>query len=125
MGHFKKVCRSGRDHAVHEVEIEMVQEPQEGIETVSINSIYLNKNQLLITAHLETQVRKTTIEVPYKINTSSEGNLRLLYIFKKLFKNMPEEQLKGSIKGNKKLKTYNETHITQLGTCTVIIKFKN
>ena len=48
-----------------------------------------------------------------------------LYIFKKLFKNMSEEQLKGSIKGNIKLKTYNGTHITQLGTCTVSIKFKN
>ena len=45
VGHFKKVCRSRRDHAVHKVEIEMAQEPQEeGIETVSINSIYLNKN---------------------------------------------------------------------------------
>ena len=66
MGHFKKVCRSRRDCTVHEVEIEMVQEPQEeGIETVSINSICLNKNQLLITAHLEMQVGKTTIEVPY------------------------------------------------------------
>ena len=47
-----------------------------------------------------------------------------LYIFKKLFKNMSEEQLKGSIKGNIKLKTYNRTHITQLGTCPVSIKFK-
>ena len=38
---------------------------------------------------------------------------------------MSEEQLKGSIKGNIKLKTYNRTHITQLGTCAVSIKFKN
>ena len=38
---------------------------------------------------------------------------------------MPEEQLEGSIKGNIKLKTYNRTHITQLGTCAVLIKFKN
>ena len=45
MGHFKKVCRSRRDHAVHEVEIEMAQESQEEeIETMSINSIYLNRN---------------------------------------------------------------------------------
>ena len=71
------------------------------------------------------QVGKTTIEVPYKIDTSSEGNLIPLYIFRKLIKNMPEEQLKGSIKGNIKLKTYNGTHITQLGTCAVLIKFKN
>ena len=38
---------------------------------------------------------------------------------------MPEEQLKGSIKSNIKLKTYNGTYITQLGTCVVPIKFKN
>ena len=45
MGHFRKVCRSKRDHAVYEVEIEMAQESQEEeIETVSINSVYLNKN---------------------------------------------------------------------------------
>ena len=46
MGHFRKVCRSKRDCAVHEVETEIVQEPQqEEIETVSINSVYLNKNR--------------------------------------------------------------------------------
>ena len=44
------------------------------------------------------QVDETTIEIPYKIVTSSKGNLMPLYIFQKLFKNMPEEQLKGSIK---------------------------
>ena len=66
---------------------------EEEIETVSINSVYLNKNHLLITVHLETQVDKTTIEVPYKIDIGSEGNLMPLYIFKRLFKGMPEEQL--------------------------------
>ena len=111
---------------MHEVEIEMVQEPQEEeIETVSISSVYLNKNQLLITVHLEMQVGKTTVEIPYKINMGSEGNIITPYIFKKLFKNMTEEQLKRSIKGNIKLKTYNGTHITQLGTCMVSVKFKN
>ena len=126
MGHFRKVCRNKRDCVVHEVEIEMVQEPQEEeIETVSINSVYLNKNQLLITAHLEAQVGKTTVEIPYKIDTGSKGNIMPLYIFKKLFKNMTEEQLIRSIKGNIKLKTYNRTHIMQLGTCAVLVKFKN
>ena len=125
-GHFKKVCRSRRDHAVHEVEVEMMPELQEEeIETVSINLLYLNRNPLLITAYVKTQVGKTTIEVPCKIDTGSEGNLMPLYIFKKLFKNMQEEQLKCSIKTNVKLRTYNGTHITQLGTCAVIIKFKN
>ena len=110
---------------MHEVEMEMVQGPQEEvIETVSINSVYLNRNWMLITAQLEMQVDETTLEVPYKIDTSSEGNLMPLYIFKRLFKIMSVEQLKGSVKGNIKLKTYNGTHITQLGTCAGLIKFK-
>ena len=59
MGHFKRVCRSKRDHEVHEVEMEMARESQEvGIETLSINSVYLNKNGSLITAHLEMQLAK-------------------------------------------------------------------
>ena len=46
MGHFRKVCRSKRDHAVHEVEVEMVHDSQdEEIETVSIDLVHLNKNQ--------------------------------------------------------------------------------
>ena len=111
---------------MHEVKMEMVQGPQEEvIETVGINSVYLNRNWSLITAQLEMQVGETTLEVPYKIDTSSEGNLMPFYIFKRLFRNMSEEQLKGSVKGSIKLKTYNGTHITQLGTCAVIIKFKN
>ena len=71
------------------------------------------------------QVSKTTVDIPYKINTGSEGNIMPLYIFKKLFKNMAEEQLKRSIKGNIKLKTNNRTHITQLGTYKVLVKVKN
>ena len=105
---------SKRNHAVHEVEVEVAPEPnEEKIETVSINSIYLNRNQSLITAHLKTQVGKTNTEIPYKIDTDSEGNIMPLHIFKELFKNMPVEQLKGSIKSNIKLKTYNGTYITQ------------
>ena len=104
----------------------MVQEPQEEeIETVSIYLVYLNKNWSLITAHLETHVGKTTVEIPHKIDMGSEGNIMPLYILKKLFKNMTKEQLKISIKGNIKLKTYNGTQITQLGTCVVLVKFKN
>ena len=71
------------------------------------------------------QVGKTVLEIPYKIDTSSEGNLMPLYIFQKLFANMSKEQLKRSVKGNIKLKMYNGMHILQLGMCTVQIKFKN
>ena len=94
MGHFKKVCQSKRDQAVHELEVEEVQEVNEGeVETVSIDSVHLNKNQFLITTKLETQVGRNTIEIPYKIDTGSEGNIMPLFMFKRLFKNITEEQL--------------------------------
>ena len=99
--HYKKVCKSKRDHAVHELQVEMVQDSQdEEIETVSINSIDLNKNLSLIKTHLEMQVGKNTVEIPYKIDTGSKGNILPLYIFKKLFKDMMDEQLEKSIKNN-------------------------
>ena len=124
IGHFKKVCQSRKDHAVHEVGGEMAQE--EGvIEEVSINSVYLNNKWSLITAQLEMQVGDNTLKVPYKIDTSSEGNLMPLYIFKKLFRNESVEQVKRFIKSNRKLKTYNGMQIEQLGMCTVTIEFKN
>ena len=84
MGHFKKVCQSKGDQAVHELEVEEVQEVNEGkVETVSIDSVHLNKNQSLITAKLETQAGGNTVEIPYKIDTGSEGNIMSIFMFKK------------------------------------------
>ena len=126
MGHYRKVCKSKGRGAVHEVEIEMGPDSQgEDMEIMSINSLYLNRKWSLIMANLEMQVGETALEIPYKINTGSEGNLMPLYIFQKLFQNMSKEQLKRSVKGNIKVKTYNGMHIRQLGTCMVHIKFKN
>ena len=80
--HFRKVCRSKRNHTVHEVEIDMEPESQgEDTEVVSINSLYINRKRLLIMAKLEMQVGKTALEIPYKIDMGSEGNLMPLYIF--------------------------------------------
>ena len=47
------------------------------------------------------------------------------YIFKKLFPRITESQLMKTAKNHIKLKTYNKTFITQLGTCTVTIEYKN
>ena len=105
VGHFKKVCQSRKDCAVHEVEVEVYQE--DGEIEVSINSVYLNNKQSLITADLEMQVSRNTVKILYKIDTGSEGNLMPLYIFKKLSGHQSIEQLKRSIKNNIKLKTYN------------------
>ena len=71
------------------------------------------------------QANGNTLKVPYKIDTGSDGNLMPLYIFKKMFRNKSIEELKRSIKGNIKLKTYNGTQIKQLGMSAVTIKFKN
>ena len=82
MGHFRKVNRSKRNCMVHEVEIDMEPDsPGEDTESVSINSLYINRKWSLITAKLEMQVGKTALEIPYKIDTNSKGNLMLLYIF--------------------------------------------
>ena len=81
-GHFRKVCRSKRNHAVHEVEI--VMEPvsqEEDTEIVSINSVYINRKWSSIATKLEMQAGKVALEIPYKIDTGSEGNIMLLYIF--------------------------------------------
>ena len=48
LGHFQKVCQSRKDHAVHEVEVEVSQENDE-IEEVSVNSVHLSNKWLLIT----------------------------------------------------------------------------
>ena len=88
-------CAKARDQAVHELEVKGAKEVDEGkIETVSVDSVHLNKNQSLITVNLEMQAVKKVIEIQYKINTGSEGNIMPLYIFKKLFKNMTQDQLK-------------------------------
>ena len=80
---------------VHKLEIEGVQEVHKGeIETVSVDSVHLNKNWLLITANLEMQAGKNAIKIPYKIDMGSEGNIMLLDIFKQLFKNTTGEKLK-------------------------------
>ena len=53
---------------MHELEVEVAQETQESkIEIVSIDSVHLNKNQSLITAHLEMQAGENIIKIPLKL----------------------------------------------------------
>ena len=42
-------------------------------------------------ANLKTMAGNNTITVPYKIDTGSKGNLMPLYIYKKLFKQIPKQ----------------------------------
>ena len=108
------------------MEVQESQEDSESeIETVSIDSVHLNKTQSLLMVKLEMQVGRNIIIIPHKIDMCSEGNIMPLFMFKKLFKNITEEQLWKSIKGHIRLRTYKKTNITQLGMCMVVIKFKN
>ena len=72
---------------------------EEDIEIVSINSVYINRKQSSIMAKLEMQAGKVALEIPYKIDTGSEGNIIPLYIFQKLFANIGKDQLKRLVKG--------------------------
>ena len=68
------------------MEQEMSQEySEDNIEMVSINSVYMNKNQSMLTAKLDTHASNNKITIPYKIDTGSDGNIMPWYIFKKLF----------------------------------------
>ena len=91
-GHFMKVCRSKRNCAVHEVEIDMEPESQEeDTDIASINSVYVNRKWSSIMAKLDMQVGKAVLEMPYKIDTGSKGIIMLLYIFQKLFANIGKD----------------------------------
>ena len=93
--HYKKVCRSRKEHAVHEIDAEAAQESQdEQIEIRSIDSVSLNRNQSVITATLDTFAGKNKVKILYKVDTGSEGNIMLFHIFKKIFQNTKVEQLK-------------------------------
>ena len=85
----------------------------------------MNKNQPLLMVELEIQAGDNKIIIPYKIDMGSKHNIMPWHIFKRLFKNVTEAKLKKTIKGHIKLKKYNKTVITQLGTCVVIINFKD
>ena len=75
----------------------------------------------MLTAELETCVGSNNMVILYKIDTGSDGNIMPWHIFKTLFPRVTESQLMKTIKNHIKLKTYNKTFITQLGTCAVII----
>ena len=115
-----------RERVVNEIEVDTFQEYSKGkIETVSIDSVHLNKNWSLLMAELEMCEGANKIIILYKIDTGSKGNIMPWHIFKRLFKSITEDEFKKTIKGHIKLRTYNKTVIKQLGTCIVPINFKN
>ena len=90
---------------VNEMEQEVCQEYKEdNIEMVRIHSICMNKNQLMITAKLDTCIGNNNMIIPYKIDTGSDGNIMPWYIFKNLFPKVTNSQLVKTIKNHIKLK---------------------
>ena len=53
----------------------------------------MNKNQLMLTAKLDTHAGDNKITILYKIDTGSDGNIMPWYIFKKLFPRVTEAEL--------------------------------
>ena len=77
------------------MEQELSQEHSKGkIEKVSINSVYMNKNQSMLTAELKMYAGNNKLTVPYKMDTWRDGNIMPWYIFKKLFPRVTEAKLK-------------------------------
>ena len=95
------------------------------IERVSVHSVQLNTNWSIITANLKTSEGKNSINIPYKIDMGSNGNIKPGHIFYKLFLDVTNEQLVTTVKNHIMLKTYNKTTITLLDTYKVDIECKN
>ena len=76
VGHFRKVCCSRRSKVLNEMEQEVSQEySKDEIEMVNINSVYMNKNILMLTAKLDMHAGNNKINIPYKIDTGSDSNI--------------------------------------------------
>ena len=58
----------------------------------------MNKDWSLLTMELEMHAGNNKIIVLYKIDIGSEGNIISWHIFKRLFKNITEAELKKTIK---------------------------
>ena len=92
---------------------------------VSINSVCFNKSCSMLTAKLEAFIGNNNMVIPYEIDTGSDRNIMPCHIFQKI---IPRGNRVSACKNHKKhikLKTYNKMFMTQLGTCTVAMEYKN
>ena len=60
---------------------------------VNINSVRFNSNHSTIIVHLKTSSNEVVITVPYKVDMSSDGNIKPFYMYKKLFPGATVQQL--------------------------------
>ena len=52
---------------------------------VSVHSVQLNVNQSIITANLKMSAGKFSVNIKYKIDMGSTGNIMPTYVFKNYF----------------------------------------
>ena len=103
--HFRDVCRSGRCGRIHNLEQDPDQYQEEDhIDTMNINSFNLNSKCSVITANLKTSLKQVRIIVPYHVDTSSDGNIMHLHVYKKIFPRATKEQLVATRNKNIQLK---------------------
>ena len=122
MSHCKEVCRSSKGSTVHNIEIEDEKEQGTDIELVNTNSIRFNANHSPTIANLKTSLNKVAITVPYKVDIGGNGNILPFYIYKTLFPRATVEQLAVTKDTKFKVKTCNQSSITQLSICRATLK---
>ena len=80
-----KSLQEYKGRAVQEVEQEIIEyKDSEDIEMVSVHSVQLNVNRSsIITANLKTLPGKNSVNIKYRIDMGSNGNIMPTYLFKK------------------------------------------
>ena len=78
------------------------------IDTVNINLITLNSKWLAITANLKMSSNQVSVVISYKVDKGSDGNMKPLHLYKKLFPRATIEQLAATKIKNIQLKSYNK-----------------
>ena len=85
--HFREVCRSRRNTAVHYIEQvpDHCNVEEDHIDTVNINSFIFNSKWSAITANLKMSSSQVNIIIPCKVDTGSDDNILPLHLYKIIF----------------------------------------
>ena len=78
----------------------------------------------MLTTNLKMSAGPNNMMVPYKVDIGSDSYIMPLHIYK-IFPKVINEQLVTTKNKNILLKIYNKTTLSQLGTCTVEVEYKN
>ena len=85
LNHFREVCRSRRNTAVHNIE-QMSHQcnlEEDHIDTVNINLIIFNSKWLAVTVNLKTSSNQVSAVICYYVDTGSDGNIMFFILRQK------------------------------------------